>query len=154
MDTLSKFIVFQLNDQEYGADIQQVLSIEKLQDVVQLPQTPDFIKGVINLRGSITPILDLKQRLHMEEATYTDQTRVLIASMNNVQVGLIVDVATDVIDIDESVVEPAPDIAGGVSSVYLKGVAKLENRLLLLLDLERVLSFEELNEVKQAVEEN
>ncbi|QDP41031.1 chemotaxis protein CheW [Radiobacillus deserti] len=154
MEAFSKFIVFRVNEQEYAADIQQVVSIEKVQEVVQLPQTPDFIKGVINLRGSITPILDLKQRLGMQEATYTDQTRILIASMENVQVGLVVDVATDVLDIDNSVVEPAPDMVGGVSSKYLKGVAKLENRLLLLLDLERVLSFEELHEVQQVAQED
>lgn len=152
MDQPIKIIVFQLNGQEYGADIQQISSIEKLGKVVELPQTSDFIKGVINLRGQVTPVIDLKNRMNLGEAITTDETRVLIASIEeNVQVGLIVDTATDVIDVDQNVIEKTPTMVNNVNTAYLKGVVKLENRLLLLLDLARVLNYQEVNEVKQAV---
>ncbi|WP_407933933.1 chemotaxis protein CheW [Aquibacillus rhizosphaerae] len=153
MDNTVKIIIFQLNNQEYGANIHQILSIEKLQDVVALPQTSDFIKGVINLRGQVTPVIDLKKRLDMKESEHTEQTRVLIASVDeNVQVGLIVDSATDVIDIDAGIIEDTPEMMNGVESTYLQGVAKLENRLLVLLDLENVLNYREIKEVKETIE--
>ncbi|MCT2535956.1 chemotaxis protein CheW [Aquibacillus koreensis] len=148
-----KIIIFKLHNQEYGANITQIRSIEKLQDVVKVPQTSDFIKGIINLRGQVTPIIDLKQRLGMQETEKTDQTRVLIASMNNIEVGLIVDSATDVIDIETSLIEETPEMVQGVDSKYLNGVAKLDNRLLLLLDLENVLNYKEIDEVKQVIED-
>ncbi|MGP4105641.1 chemotaxis protein CheW [Virgibacillus sp. L01] len=153
MDEFLKVIVFQLDEQQYGVDIQEVLSIEKLQHITEVPQTSDFIKGVINLRGEITPVIDLKERLRIGETRRTGETRVLIASMNNVQVGLIVDAASDVVDIDPNVIEQASQIVNGVKESFLKGVAKLENRLLVLLDLEHVFNFDEINEVKEIAED-
>ncbi|WP_018930876.1 MULTISPECIES: chemotaxis protein CheW [Gracilibacillus] len=152
--TITKTIIFKLKNQEYGANIDQIRSIERLEEIVSLPQTSDFIKGIINLRGSVTPIIDLRTRLGMEEAEPTEQTRVLIANVREVQVGLIVDEATDVIDISPEVVEDAPELVKGVDYQYIKGVAKLEDRgMLLLLDLDYVLSVDEINEVQQVVDE-
>ncbi|MFD2657009.1 chemotaxis protein CheW [Gracilibacillus thailandensis] len=151
---ITKTIIFKLKNQEYGANIDQIRSIERLEEIVSLPQTSDFIKGIINLRGSVTPIIDLRTRLGMEEAEPTEQTRVLIANVREVQVGLIVDEATDVIDISPEVVEDAPELVKGVDYQYIKGVAKLEDRgMLLLLDLDYVLSVDEINEVQQVVDE-
>ncbi|SHM93883.1 chemotaxis protein CheW [Gracilibacillus kekensis] len=153
-EILTKTIVFKLNNQEYGANIDQILSIERLEEIVSLPQTSDFIKGIINLRGDVTPIIDLRTRLGMKELEPTEQTRVLIAKVQDVQVGLIVDEATDVIDISPEVVDDAPELVKGVDHRYMKGVAKLEERgMLLLLDLNHVLSLDELDEVQQVAEE-
>lgn len=153
-EVLTKTIIFKLKNQEYGVSIGQILSIERLEEIVAIPQTSDFIKGIINLRGHVTPIIDLRTRLDMEEITPTEQTRVLIANVQNVQVGLIVDEATDVIDISPEVVEEAPELVKGIDYHYIKGVAKLEDRgMLLLLDLDHVLSMDELDEVEQVSQE-
>ncbi|WP_138419942.1 chemotaxis protein CheW [Aquibacillus sediminis] len=152
MDTTLKVILFQLKQQQYGVNIQQVLSIEKTQAITEVPQTFDFIKGIINLRGEITPVLDLKERLDLGKTEYTDKTRILVVQVHSYQIGLIVDSATDVIDINQDEMDSAPDMIAGVSQDYIQGVAKLKDQLLLLLDLEHVLDFEQLNEVKAAVE--
>ncbi|MDX8044706.1 chemotaxis protein CheW [Gracilibacillus sp. S3-1-1] len=149
---MEKTIIFKLNNQEYGANISQIRSIEKLEEIVSLPQTSDFIKGIINLRGNVTPIIDLRTRLGLQESEPTEQTRVLIASVKDVTVGLIVDEATDVIDIPSDVVEDAPELVKGVDYRYIKGVAKLQDRgMLLLLDLDYVLNLDQIEEVQQVV---
>ncbi|PXW91429.1 purine-binding chemotaxis protein CheW [Streptohalobacillus salinus] len=148
-----KFIVFQLKGQEYGASIQQIVSIEKLQDIVSLPQVSDFIEGITKLRGEVIPVIDLKARMDMEKSEKTDQSRMLVALVDGVSVGFIVDAASDVLDIDEEIIEPAPTTIRGVHAHFLNGVAKLEDRLLLLVDLAYILNHDEIKEVKQVVEE-
>lgn len=149
MENTIKVIVFQLHNEQYGVNIQQVRSIEKLQNVTPVPGTAEFIKGVINLRGDITPIIALKDRLQIGKTEYTDHTRVLIINIESIQMGLIVDNATDVLDIEQSIIDAPPEVIGGVTEEYLSGVAKIEDRLLILLDLERILNFQELNEVEK-----
>lgn len=134
-----KVIVFQLQQKEYGIFVQEVKSIEKVVHITRVPGTPKYIKGVINLRGVVTPIIDLRSRFNMEEEKINEHTRVIISSKDNVDVGLIVDSAQDVIDITEDQIEPAPEVVGGVESKYIKGVAKIGKRLVMLLDLEKVL---------------
>lgn len=144
-----KVIVFQLKDEEYAVSVDQVGSIERLQSITRVPQTADFVKGVINLRGVVTPIIDLRVRFGIDETEYSDSTRIIIVYLDDLEVGLIVDVANDVIDIPESSIEPPPEVVGAVNVDYIAGVAKLENRLLILLDLQKVLSQEEVKELKK-----
>lgn len=94
-----KVIVFRLKDEEYGVDVNQVKSIEKLEHITRVPRTPAFVKGVINLRGVVTPIIDLRNRFSLEETAYTESTRIIIVAVGELEVGLIVDAANDVIDI-------------------------------------------------------
>ncbi|MGY0691580.1 chemotaxis protein CheW [Virgibacillus sp. FSP13] len=143
-----KVIVFQLKDEEYAVLVQQVGSIERIEPITRVPQTADFVKGVINMRGVVTPIIDLRKRFGIEETEFSDSTRIIIVYMDDIEVGLIVDAANDVIDIPESAIEPAPEVVGSVDVDYIQGVAKLENRLLILLDLQKVLAKNELNELK------
>ncbi|WP_243386882.1 chemotaxis protein CheW [Bacillus kexueae] len=133
-----KVIVFQLEEKEYGIFVQDVKSIEKIVHITRVPGTPSYIKGVINLRGVVTPIIDLRTRFSLEEKI-DDQTRVIISSKNNVDVGLIVDAAHDVIDITEDQIEPKPEVVGGVESSFIKGVTKIDKRLIMLLDIDKVL---------------
>lgn len=144
-----KVIVFRLKDEEYGVDVNQVKSIERMQKITRVPKTPAFVKGVINLRGVVTPIINLRSRFDMNEDDYTDSTRIIIVSVENMEVGLIVDAANDVIDVPASQIEPPPEVVGGVEAEYLRGVAKLEQRLLILLNLDKVLSIEELQQMKK-----
>jgi purine-binding chemotaxis protein CheW len=139
-----KVIVFRLVDEEYGVEVSQVRSIEKMQSITRVPRTPSFVKGVINLRGVVTPIIDLKTRFSLGEEEYTDATRIIIVAVDDMEVGLIVDAANDVIDIATSSIEPPPGVVGGITATYLRGVAKLDDRLLILLNLDKVLSNEEI----------
>ncbi|WP_026689879.1 chemotaxis protein CheW [Alteribacter aurantiacus] len=143
-----KVIVFQLGEEEYGVGVEQVKSIERVQTVTRVPNTASFIKGVINLRGVVTPILDLRMRFNIQEREYNNQTRVIIVTVDDMEVGLIVDAANDVMDINQDNIEPPPEVVGGIEADYLNGVAKLEKRLLILLNLNKVLSKAELEELK------
>ena len=149
MNGSRKVIVFQLKNEEYAVSVDQVGSIERLQSITRVPQTADFVKGVINLRGVVTPIIDLRVRFGIEETDYTDSTRIIIVYLDQLEVGLIVDVANDVIDIPENAIEPPPEVVGTVDVGYIAGVAKLDNPLLLILDLQKVLTHEEVKELKK-----
>ncbi|WP_163101526.1 chemotaxis protein CheW [Peribacillus alkalitolerans] len=135
----SKVIVFQLNGKEYAIPVSQVRSIEKVQYITRVPRTMRFVKGVINLRGLVTPIIDLRSRFDMEEAPYSESTRIIIVSLTDMDVGLIVDAANDVIDIPINNIEPQPEVVGMVEADFINGVAKIEKRLLILINLEKVL---------------
>ncbi len=148
-----KYIVFQLNDQEYGTSIDRIVSIERLQKVVSLPKVSDFIEGVTKMRGNVIPVIDLKKRMDLPQSEVTDQSRMLVSIVDDLSVGFLVDTASDVIDIDDSMIEPAPTSIKGIDVNFLSGVAKLDDRLLLLVDLSYVLNYEEISEVKQVVEE-
>ncbi|MEH7122835.1 chemotaxis protein CheW [Bacillus sp. JJ1532] len=138
-----KLIVFQLMNKEYAIPVNQVRSIEKIEHITRVPGTEKFIKGVINLRGVITPIIDLRSRFGLDEVGYSDSTRVIIAGLNDLEVGFIVDLANDVIDIPVHSIEPPPEVVGVLEADYINGVAKIGNRLLILIDLEKILNTEE-----------
>ena len=135
-----KIIVFQLKEKEYAIPVDQVRSIEKAQHITRVPGVASYIKGVINLRGVVTPIVDLGKRLNLDEAENTESTRIIIAVFNDVEVGLIVDAANDVLDINREAIEPAPEIVGGAEAEYINGVVKIDKRLLILLELEKVMN--------------
>lgn len=143
-----KVIVFRLKDEEYGVEVNQVKSIERLEHITRVPRTPHFIKGVINMRGIVTPIVDLRRRFGIEEAEYNEATRVIIVAVDEIEVGLIVDSANDVIDIPINAIEPPPEVVGGIEAVYLRGVAKLDRRLLILLNLDKVLNTDEIKQLE------
>lgn len=150
--SMEKYIVFQLNDQEYGTSIDRIVSIERLQKVVSLPKVSDFIEGITKLRGNVIPVIDLKKRMGLPQSDVTDQSRMLVSIVDELSVGFLVDAASDVIDIDDSMIESAPTSVKGIDVNFLSGVAKLDDRLLLLVDLSYVLNYEEITEVKQVVD--
>ncbi|WP_096186977.1 chemotaxis protein CheW [Evansella halocellulosilytica] len=143
-----KVIVFQLDNEEYGIDVQQVKSIEKPQSITRVPQAPEYVEGVINLRGIITPIIDLRKRFQLDKVEHTNHTRMIIITINDMDLGFIVDGAHDVIDIVAESIAPAPEVVTGERAQHFNGVAKLENRLLLLLNIEKVMTEEEIIEMK------
>lgn len=143
-----KVIVFQLKDEEYGIPVQQVQSIERMMHITRVPKVAKFVKGVMNLRGVVTPIIDLRNRFGIEEAEYSESTRIIIVGVGDMEVGLIVDAANDVVDIPEEAIEPPPEVVGSIEVEYLNGVAKLDKRLLILLNLEKVLNTEGMKDFK------
>jgi purine-binding chemotaxis protein CheW len=137
--TETKVIAFQINDKEYVIPVSQVRSIEKMMPITRVPRTPHFVEGVINLRGVVTPIIDLRKRLGVDEAPYNDHTRIIIVHLEDKEVGLIVDSANDVLDLPAESIEPQPEVVGAQDEEYITGVAKLNKRLLVLMNLEKVL---------------
>jgi purine-binding chemotaxis protein CheW len=147
-----KVIVFNLGKEEYGVEVERVRTIERIQHVTRVPKTPTFVKGVINLRGVVIPIIDLRGRFGLPETEYTDHTRIIIVNVKSIEVGFIVDSANDVVDINDDIVENPPELVGGVKAKYLRGVAKLGNRLLVLLHLEEVLNKQEIVQLENEEE--
>lgn len=134
-----KVISFSLQDEEYAIPVKQVGSIERMQQITRVPNTVSYIKGVINLSGVVTPIIDLRKRFGLQEKAYDDSTRIIIVYYKELELGIIVDSARDVIDIYEEDIEPTPEVIGSVDVDYINGVTKVGNRLLILPDLEKVL---------------
>ncbi len=143
MEQNIKCVVIKLHNEQFGIDIHQIRSIERLQSITVIPQTPPYVKGIMNLRGNVIPVIDLRQRLSMEANSYTDQTRLVVVTVKEVDVGLIVDAANEVRDINEEQIHPTPAITQDKKVDFLYGVAKLENQILILLDVEKLLSSDE-----------
>ena len=135
-----KVVVFQLADKEYVIPVSQVQGIEKLIHITRVPKTPSFVKGVINLRGVVTPIIDLKSRFGLGESNLNDSSRIIIISLDDMNVGVIVDSANDVLDISKDSIEPQPEVVGGLEQDFIAGVTKIDKRLLILLHLDLVLN--------------
>lgn len=131
-----QLVVFKLDKEEYAVSILQVQEIKRMTDITRVPHAPDYISGVINLRGSVLPVIDLKKRLNLALADYNDNTRIIIVKVDDLSVGIIVDAVSEVLTIAQDSIEPAQSVVGGVSTEYLSGVGKLNNRLIILLNLE------------------
>ena len=132
-----KLIVFQLKEKEYVIPVESVTSIEKVMPITRVPLTEDFIKGVINLRGVVVPVVDLKVRLGMSEEAYTEKTRIIIVSNDNFEVGLLVDGAHDVIDVKSDMIEKTA--AANRDADFIDGVLQYNKRIMILLNVSKVL---------------
>ncbi|AIQ64431.1 chemotaxis protein CheW [Paenibacillus stellifer] len=140
-----KVIVFKLGTEEYGIEVDKVQTIERMMPITRVPKTYAFIKGVINLRGVVIPVIDLRGRFGLDESEHTDQTRVIIVNVNEMEVGFIVDSANDVIDLNRDSIDTPPEVVGGIKAKYLDGVAKIgDDRLLIMLNLAEVLNKSEI----------
>lgn len=135
-----KVIVFQLADKEYAIPVSNVQGIEKLMHITRVPKTESFVKGVINLRGVVTPIIDLRERFRLPVSDNEESTRIIIITLEDMEVGFVVDSANDVIDIAIESIEQQPEVVGSSEEDFISGVAKVDNRLLILLRLEKVLN--------------
>lgn len=125
---------------EYGVPITQVQEIIRITASTKLPQVPDFVEGIINLRGRIIPIIDLKKCFNMAINNHTDDSRIIVVEVSNHTVGIIVDQVTEVLRLPADSIEPPPSVIGSITAEYLTGVGKLDNRLLILLDLTKILT--------------
>ncbi|MGY3713899.1 chemotaxis protein CheW [Sutcliffiella cohnii] len=139
-----KLIAFELNNEQYVIPVNQVKSIEKVLPITRVPNALPYVKGVVNLRGVITPIIDFRTRFNIEEKEYTNTTRILITILDDIEVGFIVDAANDVIDILEENIEHPSSVVGSVDLEYIKGVINLNNSLYVYLDLEQILMKDEI----------
>ena len=145
---LNELISFEVGEEEYGLDILRVKEVIRIREITRLPKAPSFVKGIINLRGDVIPIIDLRDRFGLEHKEYTTMTRVIVVDVNGKLVGMVVDAASQVVRIPADQIEPPPPIAGGLSVEYIRGVGKLDERLIILLQIDRILSTEEKVELK------
>lgn len=134
-----QLVVFNLSSETYGVDISAVREIIRMQVITEVPRTPDFVEGVINLRGKVIPVIDLHKRFDLPLVEETSNTRIMVVEVENVTVGMIVDSVSEVLRISKDSIDPPPPVISGVDSAYLRGVGKLEDKLIILLDLNQVL---------------
>lgn len=140
---LLQLVSFNLGDEEYGVDILKVQEINRMVHVTRVPKAPEFVEGVINLRGKVIPIVDLRKRFGLPAKAHDKNTRIIVVDIEGRTVGLVVDGVSEVLRLNLETIEPPPSMVAGVDAEYIWGVGKLEDRLLILLDLARVLAKEQ-----------
>jgi purine-binding chemotaxis protein CheW len=150
-ERLLQLVTFTISNEEFGLDILKVHEIIRTMEITKVPRAPDFVEGVINLRGKVIPIIDLRKRFGMDSKPHDSQTRIIVVEINAMIVGFVVDSVSEVLRIPSNTVEPPPPIVSGIDSEYISGVGKLENRLLILIDLNRLLSTTELGALSEAL---
>ncbi len=149
-EELLQLVSFKIGDEEFGVDILSVQEINRMSQITKVPNTPDFIEGVINLRGRIIPVIDLRVKLGMTRKDHGKNTRIVVVELKGQTIGFIVDEVSEVLRIPKDITEAPPDMVGGMNSDYITSIGKLEDRLLILLDLEKILSTSEFNILETA----
>ena len=137
---LLQLVTFRIGEEEFGVDILSVQEIIRLMQITMVPHAAAFIEGVINLRGKVIPVVNMRTRFSMPALEHDGNTRIVVMELNQKIVGFLVDGVSEVLRIPASTVEPAPPVVCGIGSEYIRGVGKLEDRLLILLDLDTLLS--------------
>ena len=138
--TETQLVVFDLASEYYGVDIGDVREIIRMQTITRVPGAPSFVEGVINLRGRVVPVVDLRKRLRLNVGEQTKESRIVVVDISGRDVGVIVDAVTEVLRIPISSIEPPSSMITDTESDYLRGIAKLESKLVILLDLNKVLT--------------
>lgn len=138
-----QLVSFRLDQEEYGIEITKVQEIILMGDITRVPQTPPFIKGLINLRSTVIPIVDLRLRFGLNEQTISDDTRIMVVNVGGKTIGIIVDAVSEVLRISHEQIAPPPPTVAGLGREYLTGLVKLDKRLLILLDIDMILSQDE-----------
>jgi purine-binding chemotaxis protein CheW len=148
-DQLLQLVTFSTGDEEFGVDILKVQEIILPMAITKVPKAPEFVEGVINLRGKVIPVIDLRRRFGLKSKAQDKYTRIIVIEINQMIVGFVVDSISEVLRIPANTVEPPPPVVAGLESEYISGVGKLEDRLLILLDLDRLLSREDVEALSQ-----
>lgn len=133
-----QYVIFKLEKEEYGVDIQKVTTIERILSIARVPKTPDFIKGVINLRGEIIPVIDLRKKFNIPSIEETEDTRIIIIKIGEISAGIVVDAVAEVTQLSEESIETVSSFSSEYATDYILGVGKLDNRIITLLDLEKL----------------
>ena len=141
---LLQLVTFGIGEEEFGIDILKVQEIIRTMAITKVPNSPPYVEGVINLRGKVIPVIDLRSRFNMEYRSHDSHTRIIVIELHGMIIGFVVDEVSEVLRIQSNTVEPPPPVVSGIESEYIKGVGKLDDRLLILLDLEKLIPVEEL----------
>jgi len=148
-----KYLTFHLAGEDYGIEIQYVIEIIGIQNITDVPDMPTFIRGVINLRGKVIPIMDVRARFGIEARDYDDRTCIIVVNINSTEVGLVVDEVSEVADIPESNVEPAPRTHKNSEESYIQGMGKINTDVKILLDVHKLLFSGEMQDLVKNLEE-
>lgn len=143
-----QLVVFQLAEQTYGIDIASVFEIIRMETITKVPRTPDFVEGVINLRGRIIPVIDLCKRFHLANSERTGSSRIIIVDVGGNTIGMIVDAVSEVLRVPMDSIEPPPPMIHGINAAYLRGIAILDDKLIILLNLDKILYEHEKSELQ------
>lgn len=143
-----QLVSFTIGHEEFGVDILKVQEINRMIEITQVPNSPEFVDGVINLRGRVIPVISLRKKLGLDRIEHDRNTRIIVVDLSGKTIGFIVDSVSEVLRIPRNITEPPPAIATGVNSDYITSIARLEDRLLILLDLEKTLLGDEKKELQ------
>lgn len=138
----AEYVVFKLNDEYYGIDIHNVENIEKLLTITRVPYTENHIEGVVNLRGNVIPVVDLRKRFDLPKKDFDDETRIIIVNINELKVGMIVDSSSEVLKLEREDIDAAPAIRGSINVDFIREIGKSEGRIVMLVDLKKVLGID------------
>lgn len=144
-----QLVTFHIGDEEFAADILNIQGINRMLEVTKVPNSPEFVEGIINLRGKVIPIIDLRRRLGMPPKEYDKNTRFIVVELKQKVIGFIVDSVNEVLRINKSITEPPPETVSNIDSKFITAVGKLNDRLLILLDLDQILSDEEIETTQE-----
>lgn len=149
--TENQFVGFMLGDEKYGVDILNVSTISEYLDITKVPDAPAYVEGIINLRGDIIPVINLKKRFNIAETEISEETRIIIYTVEGVAIGFLVDEASQVLRVEADAIEPTPAILRGSDREYVSGVGKHEGKIIILLDFAKILSESERAEITKLI---
>lgn len=135
-----QFVIFKLENEEYGIDILRVKEIKEMMSITRVPKAANFVRGVINLRGEVIPVIDLRKRFNLKEGKENESTRIIIVSVDDIIVGLIADYSSEVVEISSEAIEETPEGIGIIDQGYISGIGKVGKRLIILLDIVKVVT--------------
>lgn len=147
-----QLVVFNLGEEEYGVDILQVQEIKRLTEITRVPNAPDFVEGVINLRGNVIPVIDLHKRFQLGTTEITDESRIVIVNVRDITVGITVDAVSEVLTLEEDAFAAPPSLVAGIDASFIEAIGKLDDRLLILLNMDRILGLDEVEATKDVTE--
>ena len=144
----NKVVVFKIDNEEFAVSIIQVERILGYTEPTKIPESPDFIKGVITYQDEILPIMDLKKKFNLSNTELKDNPKIVVVKSEDKKVGLIVDLVSEVMNVDDSMIEEAPSIVKGISNEYISGMIKLNDRIIILIDTEKILTNDEMSKIQ------
>jgi purine-binding chemotaxis protein CheW len=148
-----QLVTFKVDKEEYGVAIMQVQEIIRLGAIVRVPGAPHFVEGIMDLRGKVLPVVDLRRRFQLPPREHTASSRIVVVNIGDMTIGLIVDAVTEVLRLPTGAIEPPPRIVAGIDARFLKGIGRLDKRLLILLDLDRIFAEDEMASIEQITTE-
>jgi purine-binding chemotaxis protein CheW len=149
-----QLVSFSLAKELYGIEITKVREIILITEITRIPETPDFLKGLINLRSTVIPVIDLRVRFGLPEADLTDDSRIMVLQASGKTIGIVVDAVSEVLRVNRDEIAPPPPTVAGLGRDYLSGLVRLDNRLLILLDIDKIFDEDELSAIKGAATAN
>ncbi len=145
MSLISQYVIFKLNDESYGVPIEYVETIEKLTEITRVPNVPHYINGVMNLRGEVIPVIDLRKRFQLDHVPPTDDSRIIVLSVDEISVGILTDSCSEIISLDKNQIDKTYDLMSSFEDDYIEGIGKSNERMLIILDIPKLVRNDTIN---------